>query len=258
MFATDKKIAVLIPCHNEEEGIGKVISSVPVDRLKRMGFDTEIIVIDNNSTDTTAQICRDLGVRVVFEGKKGKGNAIRTGFRSVSNDTHYVVMLDGDDTYKAYEIVRLIEPLDSDFCDVVVGSRLGGKTKKNAFRFKNRVANWVFTFLVRVGYKANVTDVLSGFFAWKKEVVDELVEHLQSEGFAIEMEMITKMKRLGYEMYAMPITYDVRAGETKLSAFKDGVRILHALVRYYFWKPELVESEVVHPPSYTNPVQEVR
>lgn len=237
-----QKIAVIIPCHNEEAGIGSVLHDMPVTHLRMLGYEIDIIVVDNNSFDRTAAVSEKHGARVLFEERKGKGNALRTGFRAISPDTSYVVMLDGDNTYKPHEIPRLIEPLANGFCDVIVGSRLGGKTKKNAFGFRNRAGNWAFTFLVRQFYQANVTDVLSGFFAWKKEVIDELVDHLESEGFAIEMEMITKMKRLGYEMYSVPITYDTRAGETKLAAWKDGTRILHALVRYFFWRPAMQEA----------------
>ncbi len=233
-----KKITVLIPCHNEESGIAHVIADIPNTRLKQLGFTTEAIVIDNNSTDRTAEVARAAGARVIEEPRKGKGNAMRTGFSAVSPDTEYVIMLDGDHTYKPYEIPRLVEPLISGFCDVVVGSRLGGKMNKGAFCFENRVVNWGFTFLVRLIYRANVTDVLSGFFAWDKEVVDELNHHLVSEGFSIEMEMITKTEKLGFEAYSVPITYDVRKGETKINAVRDGIIILSVLIRNLFWHPD--------------------
>ena len=76
----EKKITVLIPCHNEEKGIEKVIKGVPRDDLLRMGFETEIVVIDNNSTDKTSQIAKENNVTVLIEPKKGKGNAIKAGF----------------------------------------------------------------------------------------------------------------------------------------------------------------------------------
>lgn len=231
------KITILIPCHNEEKGIGTVIDTVPLRFLKKMGYQTEIIVINNNSTDRTAQIAEKRGTKVIVEEKKGKGHAILTGFKSVSGDTKFVVMLDGDNTYKSKEIPRLIEPLMNDFCDIVMGSRLGGKMKKNSLRFRNRVVNWLYTFLVRQFYRANTTDVLTGFFAWKKEVIDRLIPHLNAEGFEIEMEMITKMKRLGFEMYSVPITYDQREGETKIEAIRDGVRILAVFIRNFTWSP---------------------
>lgn len=234
----NEKIVILIPCHNEEKGIGTVIDTVPVDFLKRMGFSIEIIVINNNSTDKTAHVAESKGARVIVETKKGKGNAILTGFRAVSSDTAFVVMLDGDNTYKSHEIPRLIEPLMNDFCDVIIGSRLSGKIKKHSLKWQNRVANWGYTFIVRHFYRANTTDVLSGFFAWKKEVVDSLIPHLNADGFELEMEMVTKMKRLGFEMYSVPITYDLREGETKVVALRDGIRILTVFFKNMTWTPK--------------------
>lgn len=230
-----KKLTILIPCHNEEKGIGTVIDTVPLRFLRKMGYITEIIVINNNSTDKTAQIAAKRKVTVIVEEKKGKGNAMMRGFKNISHDTSLVVMLDGDNTYKSKEIPRLIEPLMNDFCDVVIGSRLSGKIKKNSLRARNRLANWFYTFLVRHFYRANTTDVLSGFFAWKKEVIDNLIPHLDVEGFEIEMEMITKMTKLGFEMYSVPITYDQREGETKVEALKDGIRILGVFFKNILW-----------------------
>jgi len=232
-----KKITILIPCHNEETGITHVIKGVPVEQLRYFGFITEVIVIDNNSTDDTASVARSAGATVIHEAQKGKGNAIRTGFKAVSDDTEFVIMLDGDNTYKPAEILRLIEPLASGFCDVVVGSRLGGKTAKGALKFQNRVVNWGFAFLVRQLYQVNVTDVLSGFFAWKKEVINVIRPQLSSEGFSVEMELITKIGKSGFSIYSVPITYDVRKGETKISPFRDGASILITLLKNLTWKP---------------------
>jgi len=232
------KLTILIPCHNEEKGIGKVIDAVPMTVLRRFGLKVEIIVIDNNSTDSTAQVALAKKVTVITEVKKGKGNAILAGFNSISSDTKYIVMLDGDNTYKPKEIIRLVEPLVNNFCHVVVGSRLGGKMKKNSLKFKNRIANWGYTFLVRQFYQANITDVLSGYFAWKKEVIDKLLPHLKSEGFEIEMEMITKISRLGFTMYSVPITYDEREGKTKIEAINDGIRILTMFLKNLTWSPK--------------------
>jgi dolichol-phosphate hexosyltransferase len=232
-----KKITILIPCHNEERGIGKVIDSIPTAKLKSQGYDSEIIVINNNCTDRTEQIAKEKGAKIICENKKGKGHALRRGFDAVSKDTQYVVMLDGDNTYKGCEIIRLVEPLESNFADVVIGSRLGGKLKKNSLKFQNRIANWAYTFLVRHFYYANTTDVLSGYFAWKKEVVDELKQYIESDGFSIEMEMITKMVKLGFYICSVPITYDRREGESKIEAIKDGLHILYMFFKNLFWCP---------------------
>ncbi|MHB8277207.1 MAG: glycosyltransferase family 2 protein [Candidatus Humimicrobiaceae bacterium] len=233
-----KKITILIPCYNEEEGIGKVIDGVPNEKLAHLGYQTEIIVINNNSNDRTSKIVREKGTRVVLERKQGKGNAIKAGFRSISKDTDYVVMLDGDNTYKSKEIPRLIEPLENNFCDIVIGSRLEGKLNGASLSLSHRLANWCFTFLVRRFYLVNITDTCTGYFAWKKKVIDELIPHLKSDGFAIETEMITKMAKLGYKIFSVPITYDIREGNSKLSPHLDGIKIIWMLIKNLMWSPK--------------------
>jgi len=233
----NEKIAILIPCYNEEQGIAKVLDSIPHHALDKHGFEAKVIVIDNNSSDRTAEVAKSKGADVIFEPAKGKGNAIRSGFRHIDRDTAYVLMLDGDNTYDAREMLRLIEPLTNDFCDVVVGSRLGGKIIKKSFKAQNHLANWTYTFLVRCFYGANVTDVLSGYFAWRGDVIVKMRDHLQSDGFSIEMEMISKMVKLGYSIYSVPITYNIREGETKIESIKDGLKILFTFSHNLFWSP---------------------
>lgn len=239
MTATSKKITVVIPCYNEEEGITAVIKGFPKAELRKHGFRLEVLVIDNNSSDRTAEVAKAAGARVLHEPKRGKGNAIRTGFYNVSEDTDYVVMIDGDDTYKASEILRLVEPLSSGFCDVIVGSRMGGKMREGSMRGFNRIGNWGFSFLVRAMYQVNVTDTLTGYFAWHREVIVELRQHLKSAGFAIEMEMITKMARMGHQIYSVPITYEPRLGESSLRPIYDGSRILREFLKQLRWRQPL-------------------
>ena len=237
-----KKITALIPCYNEASGIRDVIMAFPREQLARFGYTLEVMVIDNNSTDKTSRVARKAGARVVFEPKKGKGNAIRKGMASITPDTSYVIMLDGDDTYSPKEILRLIEPIDSGFCNVVIGSRLGGRMSEGSMKTFNLIGNWVYSHLVRYSYRVNVTDVLTGYFAWTKEVVDSLHPHLVSDGFAIEMEMITKMAKLGHEIYSVPISYHARAGESNLRPIYDGSRILAMYARNLMWTPEKTDS----------------
>ncbi|MAG50582.1 hypothetical protein CL621_02995, partial [archaeon] len=231
------KITLMVPCLNEEKGIPKVIQDVRVKELEEKGYKIEILVINNNSTDKTAEVARKLGARVVDEPKPGKGNAIKTGFKSISEDTDYVVMVDGDNTYKPHEMLRLIEPLVSGFSDVIVGSRLEGNMEKNAMSFSHRLANWFFTFLTRSLYKANISDTCTGYFAWTKKSVQILNGYINEGGFAIEAEMITKMSRLGLKMHSVPITYDPRHGESKLAPISDGLKITAMLFRNVNWTP---------------------
>lgn len=237
MTTTLKKITVLIPCYNEERGIEAVIKNFKQQELRKYGFKLEVIVIDNNSSDRTTKVAKSFGVKVIHEPKVGKGNAIRAGFNSIKKDTDYVVMLDGDNTYRSEEIFRLVEPIDSGFCGVVVGSRLGGRISEGSMTFLNRTGNWIFSHLVRYLFQVNVTDVLTGYFAWKREAVERMRSHLISSGFAIEMEMITKMARLGEEIYSVPISYNSRAGNSSLRPFRDGAKILIMLVRNLYWWP---------------------
>ncbi len=234
-----KKITALIPCYNEEDGIGAVIKNFPLQKLRAQGYKLEIVVIDNNSADHTAEVARSLGATVIHEPKKGKGNAIRQGFDYVSEDTDYVVMLDGDNTYRPEEILRLIELIDSGFCDVAIGSRLGGRISDGSMAMFNRIGNWTYSHLVRYFYRVNVTDVLTGYFAWTRDALKRLRPHLKSQGFAIEMEMVTKMAKLGEAIYCVPISYDSRAGHTNLRPIYDGIRILWMFTKNLFWDPKL-------------------
>jgi dolichol-phosphate mannosyltransferase len=233
-----KKITILMPCYNEEKGLGKVIDGVPLKKLAYFSYQSEIIVINNNSTDHTVKVAQEKGVKVVSEKKQGKGNALKTGFRNISSDTDYVVMLDGDNTYKSEEILRLIEPLENGFCDVILGSRLEGKLNDHSFSLSHRLANWFFTFFIRRFYLVNITDTCTGYFAWKKKVVDDLAPHIKSSGFSIEVEMITKMAKLGYKIYSVPITYDRREGHSKLSPILDGIKITWMLFKNLMWRPQ--------------------
>lgn len=147
-------------------------------------------------------------------------------------------MIDGDNSYKIEELPRLVEPIENDFADVIVGTRLQGKLSSDSMTGFNRVGNWLFTFLARTFYKTNVTDVCSGFYTWKRKVVEDLANNLNSDGFAIEMEMITKMAKMNYDCYSVPISYDSREGKSSLRPIKDGFAILHAWLRNLRWKPK--------------------
>lgn len=233
-----KQVTIIIPCYNEARGIGAVIDGVPHDRLKQAGYLADILVVDNGSTDGTAEVAREHGARVITEPRRGKGQAVRTAFHAIDSGTDYVVMIDGDDSYKTSEVLRLLEPLESGFCDAVMGSRLAGRMRENSMKASHRFGNWVFSALVRIFYQVNITDTLTGYFAWRYEVIERMRPYIHSQGFALEMEMITTMSRLGFEVYSVPITYDERAGHSSLRPFRDGRKILHMFARRLHWRPQ--------------------
>ncbi len=213
----------------------------PVQKLRTYGYELNIIVVDNNCTDDTAELAAALGARVIQEPKRGKGFAMRRGFYAVPKDSDYVVMLDGDATYQSQEIVRMLEPLSSGFASVVVGSRLGGRIREGSMRGFNRLGNWVYSHLVRFFYRVNVTDVLTGYFAWERAALERLRPHLRSSGFAIEMEMVTKMAKLGEQICSVPISYFPRKGNSSLRPIYDGIRILWMFAKNLFWRPGAVQ-----------------
>lgn len=231
-----KNILVLIPCYNEEKGIGNVIDAILTSQ-SRLGCKVSVAIIDNNCSDKTVKIAKQKGVRIIRERRQGKGYAIMKGFYALPKDVDIIVMIDGDNTYDAGELPRLIEPLLNGFCDVVTGSRLHGRLDVNSMNGLNRVGNWFLTFLVRVGYKTNITDVCSGFFAWKKDVILKLRPHLISGSFSIEMEMVTKLAKLNIDCYSVPVTYRHREGNSKLRPLKDGLSIIYVWSRNLLWKP---------------------
>ncbi|MGC9114332.1 MAG: glycosyltransferase family 2 protein [Candidatus Micrarchaeia archaeon] len=229
-----RKITFILCALNEEKAIGKVIDRIPRDLARK----TEIIVVDNASTDRTGEIARSKGAKVIVERKRGKGNALLTGFRNVSKDSEYVLMIDADNTYSPEEAGRLLELLQSGFADVVIGSRLSGRIEGGALSYLNRVGNWVITFLVRVLYRGTITDVTTGFVAWKRPVIDKLALYCNSGGFGIETEMLTKICRLGYSVYSVPITYQNRIGSSRLRPFSDGAKIITIIGKNLFWTPD--------------------
>jgi glycosyltransferase involved in cell wall biosynthesis len=239
MKPNNKQLAVIIPCHNEAENIADVIRQFPIEKLQQSNITLRIYVIDNNSSDNTAEIAQAMGATVITERAQGKGNALRAGFNSLPNDIDYVVMLDGDNTYQPQEICRLLEPLQTNFCDAVVGSRLGGRIQKSAMNKTNRIGNRLFTLATRLLYGTNISDVLTGYFAWKKPALDVLMPHVKSAGFAVEMEMITKMARLRHRLTSVPISYNPRGGQSHLRPFRDGMRILSTLIKNIMWRPRV-------------------
>jgi glycosyltransferase involved in cell wall biosynthesis len=241
-------VTVIIPCFNEAEGITKVIKGFHKGLLIKDVFAFDILVVDNDSSDDTANVARKAGARVITETKRGKGNAMITGFAHIHPKADYVMMIDGDNTYRPEEALRMLEPLHSNFCDVVVGSRLAGRIRNGAMTPLNRGGNWIFAHMVRIIYHLNVTDVFSGYFAWKREIIDEIAPHFHAAGFAIEMEMITKMAKMKCQVNSVPISLHLRTGQSSLRPFHDGAKILKTFTRNLTWKytgaePEQYEEE---------------
>ena len=224
-----KTVSIIIPALNEEDTVGKVIDEIPKEDLQRKGYRVEILVIDNNSTDRTAEIAREKGAKVILEPAKGKGRAIRTAFESVSGD--FIFMLDADYTYPATYIPRMLEVLQERH-DVVIGSRLKGQMAEGAMSKTNLVGNRLLAFMASTLYRTKISDLCTGYWGFTRRVISDL--ELDATGFELEADMFIEIAKRGYKIAEVPIYYRRRMTPPKLSALKDGLKIGWTLVTKRF------------------------
>jgi glycosyltransferase involved in cell wall biosynthesis len=217
------RIAVAIPCYNEAAAIAAVVASF---RAALPG--AEIVVVDNNSTDGTGAIARDLGVRVIDVPEQGKGHAVRAAFAALG-DRDVVVLTDGDGTYPAEAAPLLVAPVLDGTAEMTVGARqpMPGAGAMTLTRgVGNRLIRGAFRLLIGPGN----SDLLSGYRAFSKRFLREV--QLRSSGFEIETELAGEAAARGLRMLEISVPYHPRiAGTTsKLRVFRDGRRILATIL----------------------------
>ena len=222
------KIAVLIPCYNEEKTVASVVRD-----FKTQLPDADIYVYDNNSTDRTAAVARQAGALVYSEKRQGKGNVVRTMFRKVEADIY--VMVDGDGTYPAAQVHNLIGPIVSGEADMVCGSRLHPQARSD-FKRLNWFGNKIFLYLLNFIFKVRITDILSGYRAFSRNIVKSLP--ILSRGFEIETELTVKAIERHYRIVEIPVDLVSRpeGSLSKIRIARDGLLILNtifALLRDY-------------------------
>jgi len=219
------KIAVLIPCHNEELTVAKVVSEFRAELPL-----AQIYVFDNNSTDRTVECALAAGATVVSEPRQGKGFVVQSMFRRVEADVY--VMVDGDGTYPATEVSRLIRPILSDEADMVVGSRLFSGNSSQ-FRSINRWANRLVLAVLNSMFRTKLTDILSGYRAFNRKFVKTLP--LFGGGFEIETELTIKTVARGFRIIEVPTTLTVRpeGSHSKIRFWRDGFLILNTILALF-------------------------
>lgn len=218
---TDLRVAVVIPCLDEEATIGKV-----AEDLKGALPGAEIYVFDNGSRDRTAEIARRSGAVVVTSPRRGKGHVIRHMASVVDADAY--VLVDGDDTYPAHEAPELLRRFRESGVDMVVATRLDAHDDK-AFRVFHKLGNRLIARTISVLFRAPITDVLSGYRVLSRDFV-RLV-HLRSGGFEIETEMTLQALARGLSILEVPVPYGRRpeGSTSKLDTWKDGFLILKCI-----------------------------
>ena len=212
------RIAVLIPCYNEELTIGKV-----VDDFRAQLPEATVYVFDNCCTDRTAAIAAEHGATVVKEPRKGKGFVIEGMFDRIEAD--YYVMVDGDDTYPAEHARKLLAPVQSGDADMAVGARLAEHDDRS-FRSLHVAGNNLVRWLINRIYSSDLTDILSGYRAFNRKVVRRIP--VVSSGFEVETEMTVQMLYHRLKMVEVQVPYRGRpaGSESKLNTFRDGARVL--------------------------------
>ena len=236
------KIAVLIPCYNEELTIEKVIKD-----FKKELPNADIYVYDNNSKDKTAEIAKKNGAIVKHEYRQGKGNVVRSMFRDVDADIY--VMVDGDDTYPAEEVHKLIKPIVEGKADMVIGDRLtNGTYQKENKRHFHEFGNNLVRKSINILFKTNLKDIMTGYRVFNKIFVKNMP--VMSPKFEIETEMSLHALDKKFIIEEIPIVYrDRPAGSvSKLNTVSDGIKVVETIIkmfkdfkpRQFFWVISLI------------------
>jgi len=232
------KTAVLIPCHNEEATIARVVGD-----YRRLLPDADVFVFDNNSTDGSARLASEAGAIVVPEYRQGKGFVVRSMFREVDADVY--VMVDGDDTYDAADVAALVGPVLEGRADMVVGDRLSSGYFRGNHRAMHAAGNRLVRWLINKAFRAKVNDIMTGARAFSRMFVQTYP--VMSGGFEIETEMTIHALDKDFLVVGMPVGYRdrVEGSVSKLKTVPDGIRVLKTIVALFKDYRPLLFSSIV-------------
>lgn len=212
------KLSVVIPALNESDAIQKVIQEVPKGELAQMGYDVEILVVDNGSTDGTGDLARGAGADVLLELERGYGNAYKAGLKKAEGDI--ILCCDADLTYPLNDVPSLIAQMDAEGLEFVTTNRLVA-SDPGAMALRNRIGNIILTGVMGLLFGFSLKDSQSGMWIIRKELLDRLT--LESGGMALSQEIKIKAIRATKAWRQVPIQYRKRVGEVKLNAVRDGL-----------------------------------
>ncbi|MDH4121128.1 MAG: glycosyltransferase family 2 protein [Deltaproteobacteria bacterium] len=221
--SSPERVVVMIPCYNEELTVEKVVTD-----FRRALPKADIVVFDNNSTDQTAELARRAGARVIFEKRPGKGFVVDAMFRRLEAD--YYVMVDGDATYSAKDVEKLLAPLRAERADMVVGTRLK-QYKEKSFRPLHVLGNRSLTGLVNWIFQTRLGDMMSGYRAMTRDLVKSVP--ILSGGFEVETELTIRTLERRFVIHEVALPYHERpeGSFSKLRTFHDGFRVAFSILR---------------------------
>jgi glycosyltransferase involved in cell wall biosynthesis len=225
------KVSFIIPAFNEGSTIAELIG-----RVDALPFEKQLVIVDDGSTDGTAAILEELSagradMHVVRQANRGKGAAIRAAIPHLTGEI--TVIQDADLEYDPTDVPQLIEPLERGVADVVFGSRLRGGRPQRAYLFWHLVGNRFLRLLASVLYNTTLSDIETGYKAFRTEILTSL--DLREDSFAIEPEITAKVCARKLRIYELPIAYYGRTyAEGKKITWRDGFRAAWVLVRVRF------------------------
>lgn len=236
------KIAIIIPVYNEEKDIEKVVSD-----FKRELPEADIYVYDNNSKDSTIKLAKEAGAIIRHEYNQGKGNVVRRMFREVEADIY--VMVDGDNTYPANEVHKLIEPIKNGTADMVVGERISnGSYKSENKKILHSFGNNLVRDTINKLFNTKLKDIMSGYRAFNNIFVKNMP--VLSQKFEIETEMTLYALDKKFIIKEIPIIYKDRqkGSNSKVNTIRDGIRVIRKIIsmfkdyrpRRFFWTISLI------------------
>lgn len=220
------KVAVLVPCYNEEKTVAKVVSD-----FREVLPEADIYVYDNNSTDRTAELAAAAGAIVRHERVQGKGNVIRRMFREVEADCY--LMADGDDTYPAHHAPAMVAAVLEEQVDMVIGDRLSSTYFTENKRPFHNMGNKLVRGLICRLWHTEVKDIMTGYRAFSRRFVK--LFPVMSGQFEIETEMTIHALDKRFRLVEIPIDYRDRpeGSESKLNTFSDGLKVLRTIVTLF-------------------------
>src|SRR5215210_7670720 len=224
MTSSSTRIAVLVPCFNEEAAVATVVHA-----FRKALPSAQIFVYDNNSSDRTVEVAREAGAEVRTERRQGKGHVVRRMFADVDADVY--VLVDGDATYDAPSAPRMIDALVSDRLDMVVGLRVD--QVRAAYRPGHRTGNWMLTSFLSSVFGQAFKDILSGYRVFSRRFVKSFP--VLSDGFEIETELTVHALELALPAAEIETPYYARpeGSFSKLNTWRDGFRIFGTILRLY-------------------------
>ena len=227
MKSTAKTIvSIVFPALNEEEAVACTIKAVPVKELQDMGYEVQILVVDNGSTDRTGDLAKQFGADVVFEARRGYGRAYKTGFAYAKGDI--IVTADADMSYPVEDIPKMVHQLEEENLDFITTNRY--KYMSNgAMTTLHKIGNGILNTTTRLLLRAQLQDSQSGMWVFRREILNRI--NVKSNGMAFSQEI--KIEACHYarcRWKEIPIEYRARVGAVKIRSWQDGFGNLFQLV----------------------------